>query len=159
MVQNLFILIPCTPEQTVSTWSFIVRYETPLLGPCAVWPFWHSCVIVPQLWRDTITLQLLILTGTTHLLDSTGLGRHIKKVVYREYNEGFTQAKPHPLSSGQEGDTIIVTFKNMADHPCSIHPHGIAYGKQSEGSLYFDNTSLYEKEDDVILPSQEHTFQ
>ncbi|XP_026127337.1 venom prothrombin activator oscutarin-C non-catalytic subunit isoform X1 [Carassius auratus] len=94
-------------------------------------------------------------------------GPSYKKVVYREYNEGFTQAKTHPLSSGllgptlrgQEGDTIIVTFKNMADHPCSIHPHGIAYGKQSEGSLYFDNTSLYEKEDDVILPGKEHTYQ
>uniref|UniRef100_A0A672TAW7 Venom prothrombin activator omicarin-C non-catalytic subunit-like n=1 Tax=Sinocyclocheilus grahami TaxID=75366 RepID=A0A672TAW7_SINGR len=63
-----------------------------------------------------------------------------------------------PTLRGQEGDTIIVTFKNMADNPCSIHPHGIAYGKQSEGSLYFDNTSLYEKEDDVILPGQEHTY-
>uniref|UniRef100_A0A8C1R323 ferroxidase n=1 Tax=Cyprinus carpio TaxID=7962 RepID=A0A8C1R323_CYPCA len=94
-------------------------------------------------------------------------GPSYKKVVYREYNEGFTQAKKHPLSSGllgptlrgQEGDTIIVTFKNMADHPCSLHPHGIAYGKQSEGSLYFDNTSLCEKEDDVILPGKEHTYQ
>uniref|UniRef100_A0A8C2BPP6 ferroxidase n=1 Tax=Cyprinus carpio TaxID=7962 RepID=A0A8C2BPP6_CYPCA len=94
-------------------------------------------------------------------------GPSYKKVVYREYNEGFTQAKTHPLSSGllgptlrgQEGDTIIVTFKNMADHPCSLHPHGIAYGKQSEGSLYFDNTSLCEKEDDVILPGKEHTYQ
>ncbi|XP_051762250.1 coagulation factor V isoform X1 [Ctenopharyngodon idella] len=93
-------------------------------------------------------------------------GPSYKKVVYREYNEGFTQPKTHPLSSGllgptlrgQEGDTIIVTFKNMADHPCSIHPHGIAYGKQSEGSLYFDNTSLLEKEDDVILPGKEHTY-
>ncbi|KAG1970332.1 coagulation factor V preproprotein [Pimephales promelas] len=89
-----------------------------------------------------------------------------KKVVYREYNEGFTQPKTHPLSSGllgptlrgQEGDTIVVTFKNMADHPCSIHPHGIAYEKQSEGSSYFDNTSLLEKMDDIILPGQEHTY-
>ncbi|XDV30260.1 hypothetical protein PO909_033215 [Leuciscus waleckii] len=93
-------------------------------------------------------------------------GPSYKKVVYREYNEGFTQPKTHPLSSGllgptlrgQEGDTIIVTFKNMADHPCSIHPHGIAYEKQSEGSSYFDNTSLLEKKDDIILPGQEHTY-
>ncbi|XP_056088864.1 coagulation factor V [Rhinichthys klamathensis goyatoka] len=93
-------------------------------------------------------------------------GPSYKKVVYREYNEGFTQPKTHPLSSGllgptlrgQEGDTIIVTFKNMADHPCSIHPHGIAYEKQSEGSSYFDNTSLLEKMDDIILPGQEHTY-
>ncbi|KAK7154332.1 hypothetical protein R3I94_007620 [Phoxinus phoxinus] len=93
-------------------------------------------------------------------------GPSYKKVVYREYNKGFTQPKTHPLSSGllgptlhgQEGDTIIVTFKNMADHPCSIHPHGIAYEKQSEGSSYFDNTSLLEKKDDIILPGQEHTY-
>lgn len=26
------------------------------------------------------------------------------------------------------------------------------------GSLYFDNTSLFEKEDDVILPGKEHTY-
>ncbi|XP_067300231.1 coagulation factor V [Pseudorasbora parva] len=93
-------------------------------------------------------------------------GPSYKKVVYREYNEGFTQPKTHPLSSGllgptlrgQEGDTIIVTFKNMADHPCSIHPHGIAYEKKSEGSSYFDNTSLLEKMDDIIFPGQEHTY-
>uniref|UniRef100_A0AAY5ETV7 F5/8 type C domain-containing protein n=1 Tax=Electrophorus electricus TaxID=8005 RepID=A0AAY5ETV7_ELEEL len=57
-----------------------------------------------------------------------------------------------------EGETIVVTFKNMADRPCSIHPHGITYGKQSEGSLYFDNTSEFEKEDDVISPGNEHTY-
>lgn len=38
-----------------------------------------------------------------------------------------------PTLHGQVGDTIIVTFRNMVDHPCSIHAHGIAYGKQSEG--------------------------
>ncbi|XP_051563819.1 coagulation factor V [Myxocyprinus asiaticus] len=94
-------------------------------------------------------------------------GPSYKKVVYREYDAGFTQAKTHPLSSGllgptlrgQEGDTIIVTFRNMADHYYSLHPHGIAYGKQSEGSSYFDNTLLLEKEDDLIPPGKEYTYQ
>ncbi|XP_036438587.1 coagulation factor V [Colossoma macropomum] len=94
------------------------------------------------------------------------VGPTYRKTVYREYEPGFKQAKTHPSWSGllgptlrgQEGDTIIVTFKNMADRPCSIHPHGIAYGKQSEGSLYFDNTSNFEKEDDVIYPDKEHTY-
>ncbi|KAJ8350373.1 hypothetical protein SKAU_G00255030 [Synaphobranchus kaupii] len=93
-------------------------------------------------------------------------GPTYKKVVYREYEAGFKQAKAHPpwlgllgpTLRGQEGDVIVVTFKNMADRPYSIHPHGIAYGKQSEGSLYFDNTSLFEKEDDQVLPGQEHTY-
>ncbi|XP_067402211.1 coagulation factor V isoform X2 [Emydura macquarii macquarii] len=40
----------------------------------------------------------------------------------------------------------------MADKPLSIHPQGIAYNKQSEGSLYADRTSSFEKLDDVVLP-------
>ncbi|XP_060732353.1 coagulation factor V isoform X1 [Tachysurus vachellii] len=93
------------------------------------------------------------------------VGPTYKKTVYREYDADFKKAKTTPWSGllgptlrGQVGDTIIVTFRNMADHPCSIHSHGIAYGKQSEGSLYFDNTSQFEKQDDVINPGKEHTY-
>ncbi|XP_041724435.2 coagulation factor V isoform X1 [Coregonus clupeaformis] len=93
-------------------------------------------------------------------------GPSYKKVVYREYEEGFKQAKTHPswlgllgpTIRGQEGETIVVMFKNMADSPYSLHAHGIAYGKQSEGSLYFDNTSQFEKEDDAVPPGGEHTY-
>uniref|UniRef100_A0A8C7ILX6 ferroxidase n=1 Tax=Oncorhynchus kisutch TaxID=8019 RepID=A0A8C7ILX6_ONCKI len=63
-----------------------------------------------------------------------------------------------PTIRGQEGETIVVMFKNMADCPYSLHAHGIAYGKQSEGSLYFDNTSQFEKEDDAVPPGGEHTY-
>uniref|UniRef100_A0A674D025 ferroxidase n=1 Tax=Salmo trutta TaxID=8032 RepID=A0A674D025_SALTR len=56
------------------------------------------------------------------------------------------------------GETIVVMFKNMADYHYSLHAHGIAYGKQSEGSLYFDNTSQFEKEDDAVPPGGEHTY-
>lgn len=50
-----------------------------------------------------------------------------------------------PLSAGllgptlraEEGETIVVTFRNMASGPHSIHAHGIAYGKQSEGGCLF----------------------
>lgn len=40
-----------------------------------------------------------------------------------------------PTLHGQEGDVIVVTFRNMVDQPCNIHTHGIAYGKQSEGEF------------------------
>ncbi|XP_030641730.1 coagulation factor V isoform X2 [Chanos chanos] len=93
-------------------------------------------------------------------------GPTYKKVVYREYDAEFKQAKTHPswlgllgpTLRGQEGDVIVVTFRNMADHRCSIHPHGIAYGKQSEGSFYNDNTFGFEKEDDIVVPGGEHTY-
>ncbi|KAJ8004695.1 hypothetical protein DPEC_G00138980 [Dallia pectoralis] len=89
-----------------------------------------------------------------------------KKVVFREYEAGFKQKKTHPswlgllgpTIRGQAGETLVVRFKNMADHPHSLHVHGITYGKQSEGSLYFDNTSQYEKEDDAVPPGGEHTY-
>lgn len=93
-------------------------------------------------------------------------GPTYKKVVFREYEKGFRQAKTHPSWLGllgptlraEQGETIVVTFRNMANGPYSIHPHGIAYGKQSEGANYFDNTSQKEKEDDVVLPNSEHVY-
>lgn len=38
-----------------------------------------------------------------------------------------------PTLRAAEGETIVVTFRNMATGVHSIHPHGVAYGKQSEG--------------------------
>ncbi|XP_068602540.1 coagulation factor V [Brachionichthys hirsutus] len=93
-------------------------------------------------------------------------GHPYRKVVYREYEKDFREAKPHPSWLGllgptlraEEGDVVIVTFRNKASGPHSVHPHGVAYGKQSEGANYFDNTSVKEKEDDVVLPNREHVY-
>nr|XP_046260880.1 coagulation factor V [Scatophagus argus] len=93
-------------------------------------------------------------------------GTTYKKVVFREYEKDFRQAKTHPSWLGllgptlraEEGETIVVTFRNMATGPHSIHPHGVAYGKQSEGANYFDNTSQKEKEDDIVQPDSEHIY-
>ncbi|XP_077472587.1 coagulation factor V [Stigmatopora argus] len=89
-----------------------------------------------------------------------------KKVVFREYDKFFTRQKVHEPSLGllgptlraQEGEILVVTFRNMASEPHNLHPHGIAYGKQSEGAHYFDNTSQKEQEDDVVRPGSEHVY-
>uniref|UniRef100_A0A8D3AH48 ferroxidase n=1 Tax=Scophthalmus maximus TaxID=52904 RepID=A0A8D3AH48_SCOMX len=98
--------------------------------------------------------------------DTHGSGPTYKKVVFREYEKDFSQPKTHPSWLGllgptlraAEGETIVVTFRNMATGVHSIHPHGVAYGKQSEGANYFDNTSQKEKEDDVVHPDGEHVY-
>ncbi|XP_068185520.1 coagulation factor V [Antennarius striatus] len=98
--------------------------------------------------------------------DSHRFGHTYKKVVYREYDKDFREPKTHPSWLGllgptlraEEGDMIVVTFRNKATGPHSIHPHGVAYGKQSEGANYFDNTSLKEKEDDMVQPNGEHVY-
>ncbi|XP_061647973.1 coagulation factor V isoform X2 [Phyllopteryx taeniolatus] len=98
--------------------------------------------------------------------DTRRFGRTYKKVVFREYEKDFTRAKAHDPSLGllgptlraERGEILVVTFRNMASEPHNLHPHGIAYGKQSEGAHYFDNTSQKEKEDDVVKTGGEHVY-
>ncbi|KAM9003604.1 coagulation factor V isoform X1 [Sarcophilus harrisii] len=89
-----------------------------------------------------------------------------KKMVYREYEAGFTKEKPTSDISGllgptlfaEVGDTLKVHFKNMAKKPLTIHPQGIEYNKLSEGASYADQTSPVEKMDDAVLPNREYTY-
>ena len=41
-----------------------------------------------------------------------------------------------PVLRGVVGDNIAVTFWNHADIPLSMHPHGLKYDKDNEGSYY-----------------------
>ncbi|KAM9565692.1 coagulation factor V [Guaruba guarouba] len=89
-----------------------------------------------------------------------------KKISYREYEVDFKKEKPAnkfagllgPTLHAEVGDTLVVHLKNMADKPVSIHPQGIVYNKNAEGSLYDDQTSSVEKRDDAVLPGQVYTY-
>jgi len=71
-----------------------------------------------------------------------------RKAVYREYTDAtFTTLKPRPpewehlgilgpLIRAEVGDVIKVVFKNNLGVPCSMHPHGLDYDKESEGAYY-----------------------
>jgi manganese oxidase len=97
--------------------------------------------------------------GTTYL-----------KAQYREYTDStFTTLKPRPpawqhlgflgpLIRATVGDTIRVVFRNNTDHPCSIHPHGVFYHKDSEGAPYNDGTSGADKADDAVPPGGTHVY-
>lgn len=93
-----------------------------------------------------------------------------KKVLYREYTDStFRTLKPRPrewqhlgflgpLIRGVVGDTIRVVFRNNADRPYSVHPHGVLYDKSSEGVPYNDGTSGGDKADDAVPPGATHTY-
>ena len=49
-----------------------------------------------------------------------------------------------PPIEAEVGDTIRVVFRNNTHLPASMHPHGVMYAKDSEGSLYNDGTSAGE---------------
>nr|XP_030121288.3 coagulation factor V isoform X2 [Taeniopygia guttata] len=93
-------------------------------------------------------------------------GPVFKKISYREYEVDFKKEKPAntftgllgPTLHAEVGDTLVVHLKNMADKPVSIHPQGLVYSKNEEGSLYDDRTSSAEKRDDAVLPGQLYTY-
>lgn len=46
-----------------------------------------------------------------------------------------------PTLRAKVGDTIKVHYKNNAVFSTGLHPHGVLYSKNSEGSPYNDGTS------------------
>ncbi|XP_022788227.1 hephaestin-like protein [Stylophora pistillata] len=98
------------------------------------------------------------------------IGRKYKKVLYREYTSAQfsqqkmrTEAEKHlgvlgPMLHAEVGDTIEVTFKNMARRNYSMHPHGLYYTKRNEGSDYDDDTLPGDKIDNAIHPGQIYTY-
>jgi hephaestin len=93
-----------------------------------------------------------------------------KKVVYKEFvDSSFTVEKLRhvdwshlgltgPLLRAAVGDTIVVYFKNMASQFLSMHPHGLWYSKDSEGTPYADGTMGKDRADDSVPPGSGHIY-
>ncbi|XP_036596320.1 hephaestin [Trichosurus vulpecula] len=95
------------------------------------------------------------------------IGSIYHKTVYKEYSDSsYTTEVPQPawlgflgpVLWGEVGDIILVHLKNFARRPYTIHPHGVFYEKDSEGSLYPDGTSGRLKADDAVPPGGSHTY-
>ena len=99
------------------------------------------------------------------------IGKVYRKAIYREYtDETFTKLKPRtpdeeylgmlgPVLRAEVGDTLRVVFRNNASHPYSMHPHGVFYGKDSEGTgNYDDGSSPTEKSNNIVKPGETHTY-
>ncbi len=92
------------------------------------------------------------------------------KAVYREYTDAsFTTLKQRdprwehlgilgPLIRAEVGDTIKVVLKNNTKLMCSMHPHGLAYGKDSEGAVYLDGLEAAVKGGSFVRPGQTYTY-
>jgi FtsP/CotA-like multicopper oxidase with cupredoxin domain len=93
-----------------------------------------------------------------------------KKVLYREYSDStFQTLQPRPpewahlgflgpLIRGVVGDTLRIVFRNNGHRAYSVHPHGVFYGKDSEGAPYGDGTSGADKLDDGVPPGGTHVY-
>ena len=95
------------------------------------------------------------------------IGKVYRKAMFREYtDETFSTEKKRPkewehlgilgpLIRAEVGDTIVVHFQNNATQPYSIHPHGVSYERDSEGTPYPD-TSMDAA--GLVPPGKSHTF-
>lgn len=99
--------------------------------------------------------------------NSLSLGSKYKKARYIEYTDDtFTTEKLSdptlglvgPVIRAEVGDTVEVVFKNSLPFPATIHPHGVAYLKSSEGSPYFDGTMGADTADDGVPTGGTYTY-
>nr|XP_020639957.1 hephaestin [Pogona vitticeps] len=95
------------------------------------------------------------------------IGSVYKKTVYKQYSDSTYAtevSKPDwlgflgPVLRAEVGDTILVHLRNFARRPFSVHPHGVFYRKDSEGSFYPDVSSQDLKKDDAVPPGGNHTY-
>lgn len=99
------------------------------------------------------------------------IGRQYYKARYIEYADAsFTKVKERPpewrhlgilgpVIRANVGDTIKVVLRNkLANMPISLHPHGVLYRKDSEGTHYADGTSGDDRKDDAVEPGETHTY-
>ncbi len=98
------------------------------------------------------------------------IGKVYHKAIYREYTDAtFTKLKPRPpewehagilgpILRTEVGDTIKVVFKNNATQPYSMHPHGVFYLKDSEGTAYNDGSSSADKLGGAVPPGETYTY-
>jgi FtsP/CotA-like multicopper oxidase with cupredoxin domain len=95
------------------------------------------------------------------------IGTKYLKAVYREYTDDSFRTlkarKPEeqylgivgPVFRAEVGDTLKVVFRNNATHPYSMHPHGVAYEKSSEGTAY---GGVPWEASGVVAPGKTHTY-
>lgn len=63
-----------------------------------------------------------------------------------------------PVIRAEVGDQITITFLNNASFPLSIHPHGVFYTKDAEGSMTNDGSSHHQMMDDHVLPGTTYVY-
>jgi len=131
-----------------------------------VWDYAPSYPFNPLTGEDFDEDAKVFLANTT---EDGYIGREYIKALYREYTDDTfstmkvrPQAEEHlgflgPIIRAEVGDTIYVTFKNSGSNPYTMHPHGVAYEKSSEGSAYADGTSGHDW-NDVVAPGDTYMY-
>jgi len=97
------------------------------------------------------------------------IGHTYRKAVFHEYTDAtFSTQKTRPAElahmgllgpvlRGEVGDTIKVVLRNSTTFPVSLHPHGVAYERDSEGAMYADGME-HPEANGLVPPGKTHTY-
>jgi FtsP/CotA-like multicopper oxidase with cupredoxin domain len=123
----------------------------------------NMCSGTLEPWDDA---ALTFVSNATGLVGSTYLKAMF--VQYTDQSFSVKVARPPedaylgflgPVLRAEVGDTIEVLFENrLTEFPASMHPHGVQYLKDAEGSPYNDGTTVAAKLDDAVLPGRRHFY-
>ncbi len=78
--------------------------------------------------------------GRDQMMDQKVKGKtKFTAYAYRAYSEGFAEplgpaTVPGPLLEVAVGETLVVNFQNKLPSPVTMHPHGIFYAQEMDGS-------------------------
>lgn len=158
----LFLLtaVPCLAGEPAVRTYYIAAEEV-------VWDYAPSYPHYHMIGKEFDAEQRVFVAGN----GTDRIGRQYKKAVFREYTDDtFVTQKPRlpewehlgilgPVIRASVGDTIRVVFKNKTpDQKLSMHPHGVFYRKDAEGTPYHDGTRGADKLDDAIAPGAVYTY-
>jgi manganese oxidase len=82
----------------------------------------------------------IVPTKRDEMMDEKVKGRtKFRALVYRLYDNDWGQpvgppSMPGPVLQAQTGDTLVVNFRNKANAPVTVHPHGVFYTQDSDGA-------------------------
>ena len=147
----------------------------PFRGNGVTRTYYISADVVPWNYapdgRNEITGKAFDAEAEPYVASGPGrIGSTYDKCLYRGYTDAtfaHPQVRPRdqqylgilgPVIHAEVGDTIKVVFRNACPFPAAVHPHGVFYGKDSEGAPYNDGTSGPDKTDDAVPTGGSHTY-
>ncbi len=97
--------------------------------------------VVREHWIQAEPVRWTIVpTRRDEMMDERVRGRTtFRALCYREYTAGWAAPLgpgqvPGPLIKAEVGDTIVVNFRNKGPAPVTVHPHGVFYTSDMDGS-------------------------
>ncbi|TAN47008.1 MAG: copper oxidase [Methylococcaceae bacterium] len=161
LLLGAFILLSFAPPSRAELRTYYIAAEEVL------WDYAPSYPVDPMHGTEFGDKEKVFLEGN----EKDRIGHRYYKTHFVEYTDAaFATPKPRgpewlhlgllgPVIRGSVGDTIKVVLKNKTDNlPVSLHPHGLFYRKNSEGTHYNDGTLGADKADDHVAPGQIYTY-